>query len=67
MTWPLIPQMTVLLGPELPVDAAAFEKQTVRRDVDGFAVFQDEDLVTVDQGRQAVRNNDHRPAVRDAK
>src|SRR6202022_855310 len=67
MTRPLIIEMTVLLVPELPVDAAAFEKQAGRRDVDGLAVFEHEDLVTIDQGRQAMRNDDHRPAVRDAK
>jgi len=49
MTEPLILEMTVLLGPELSIDIAAFKKQTVRRDVDSLAVLQDEDLVAVDQ------------------
>src|SRR5215831_4255694 len=66
MASPLIFEMAVLLRPELPVDAAALQEKTVRRDVDSLAVFQDKDLVAVDQGRQAMRNDDHCPAVRDA-
>src|ERR1700738_220791 len=67
MAWPLAVEMAVLLGPELAVDGAVVEKHVVRRAVDGPAVFQDEDLVAIDQGRQAMRNDHHRPAARDAK
>src|SRR5215472_12375827 len=67
MTQPLAFEVTVLLRPELAVDGTAFEKHVVRRDVDDPALFQDEDLVAIDQGRQAMRHDHHRPTARDAK
>ena len=59
--------MAALLHPELAVDGAAFEQQAVRRDVNRLAPFQNEDLITVDQRRQAMRDDYHRAAARDAK
>jgi len=67
MRSPLAVEMAALLHPELAIDGTAFEEQGVRREVDSLATFQDQDLITVDQGRQAMRDEHHRPAARDAK
>ena len=42
-------EMAVLLCPELAVDRAALEQDTVRRDIFDLALFQHEDLVAFGQ------------------
>ena len=59
-------EMAVLLGPELAIDRAALSENVVWRAVDDFALVEHEDLVALNQRRQAVRDDDHCASARDA-
>src|SRR5947207_9004 len=59
-------KMTVLQVPEPGVDVAALQQLFVRADVIHGAAFQNEDVVGHDQRRQAMRDDDQRPPLRDA-
>src|ERR1700730_16965901 len=59
-------EVAVLLRPQLAIERAPLEQDIVRRQIHDLALLQDEDLVAVGQGRQAVRDDDHRPPRSDA-
>src|SRR5262245_30565454 len=56
-----------LLVPEIAVDVAAIEELVVAPHVDHAAAVEDEDAVRRHQRGQPVRDDDHRPARRDAR
>src|SRR5215213_217796 len=58
-------QMAVLQMPEVGVDIAAFEQFLMRAAGVYGAAFENEDLVRVDQRRQAMRDHDQRASLRD--
>src|SRR5262245_36491429 len=54
-----------LLMPQVAVDFAALQQLAMPADIMHPATFEDENRVRGDQGRQAVRNDDHSAAVSD--
>ena len=63
---PCVIHEAVLLRPELAIDRAALEQRAVRGDVHDLALFQHQDLVAFGERRQAVGDDHHGPAARDA-
>src|SRR6267378_1866699 len=62
-TLPSTVHVLVLLLPQLAIDGAALEHLLVGADVGDLALVEDEDLVAIDQRRQPVRDDDHRPPL----
>src|SRR5205823_9291232 len=65
--WPGLLEVPVLQMPQPGVDVAAFEELLVGADVVHRAFFEDEDLVGCDQRGEAVRDDDQRTALGDAR
>ena len=58
--------MAVLLQPELAIGEAAIDQLLMRPDIDDLALLHDQDLIAIDQGGEAVGDDDHGPPAGDA-
>jgi hypothetical protein len=58
--------MAILLIPEGAIDRAPLQQDGMRSDIHDLAPLKHQDLIAIDQGREAVRHDQHRPAAGDA-